>query len=134
MFYVGNAAYITCTALIKLSLLFQYLRVYNRGTTMYRLCVGLLVFTALWGAAYTFMAWFPCFPVKHLWLAPPGAKCYAFGSPDSQMFTATYESHTGVNMVLDVLVLAAPVPLYFDKHTPQKTRRGLLALLFMGCL
>jgi hypothetical protein len=79
-FYVANAAYIMTTVCVKLSLLCQYLRLFREG---YRrpLVITLLTLVSLWGGAFTFMAWFPCFPVHGFWnkrMSPP-ARCYGFG-------------------------------------------------------
>lgn len=59
MFYFENALYITNTAVIKLSLLLQYLRIFKAGTMRW-VCVSLFVLISLWGLTYSFMAWFPC--------------------------------------------------------------------------
>ena len=91
---------------------------------------------SIWGFVSSFMAFFPCFPVRDYWdtLTTSGDKCYAFGARSPGPLIAAFESHTGINMVFDVLVLAIPIPLYFEKDTPTKARRGLVVLLFMGCL
>ncbi len=135
-FYVMNASYTTSTACIKLSLLLQYLRIFTRGTGLWRICFGLIVFTLLWGFSYSFLAWFPCFPVSDQWASPrsPDSKCYAFGSEDVASFAGAFESHAGINMILDVIVLAIPIPLYFEKDTPARMRLSLLGLLFLGCM
>ncbi|CAJ2503568.1 Uu.00g109620.m01.CDS01 [Anthostomella pinea] len=133
-FYVANAAYVVSTAFIKLALLLQYRRVFERGYVMHRLITGLTVFTALWGLAYSFIAWFPCFPVWELWIADPGAHCYGYGSKTPGPFVATYESHSGINMVLDIIVLLIPLPLFFKESATFATRMRLVALLSMGTL
>ncbi len=134
MFYIANSCYVCSTAFIKLSLLFQYLRIFEKGTAIRKLCIALIVLVSLWGFAYAFMAWVPCFPIHNMWDITPGAKCYSFGSQSPDDFAATFESHTAVNVLFDVLVLAIPIPLYFEKDTPMKARIGLVVLLLMGCL
>ncbi|KAK6065229.1 hypothetical protein SCUP234_12676 [Seiridium cupressi] len=133
-YYIGNASYCTATALIKEALLLQYLRVYGRGHRMWRITVMVAVFTALWGFAYSFIAWVPCIPVKSFWENPPNAICYGYGSPKSAEFAATYESHTAINMILDLTVLAIPLPLLFRDGTAFKQRMRILGLLFMGSM
>ncbi len=135
-FYVMNASYTASTAFIKLSLLFQYLRIFEKGTALRKLCVGLIVFVSLWGVAYTFMAWFPCFPIHETWALPrsPDARCYAFGSNDAAPFVGTFESHAGVNMILDIILLIIPAVLLFSNRTLQKNRLSLMGLLFMGSM
>lgn len=90
------------------------------------------------------MAWVPCVPVSTYWNviyrvgdtdgdAEP-MRCYAYGSQFVSVFKATYESHAAVNMALDLLVMALPIPLYFQIGTPLKTRMGLVGILIMGAL
>ncbi|KAI1343254.1 hypothetical protein F5Y15DRAFT_228860 [Xylariaceae sp. FL0016] len=133
-FYVANASYVTSTAFIKGALLLQYQRVFDRGFFMHRLITCLIVFVALWGFTYSFLAWVPCVPVWEYWIADEGATCYAFGAPSPGPFVATYESHTAINMLLDVMVLLIPLPLYFKEGTSFQTRMRLTGLLSMGTL
>ncbi|KAK8083091.1 hypothetical protein PG996_001872 [Apiospora saccharicola] len=133
-FYVANAAYCTSTAFIKLALLLQYLRVYPKGSLMHRTCLATLLLTALWGLVYSFISWFPCFPVNHVWELKPDAKCYGYGSSRPSEFSATYESHTAINMILDAIVLIIPMPLLFKEGTGMAQRVRIAALLFMGTI
>jgi len=128
--------YIMSSTFIKLSLLFQYLRIFGRGTTIRKYTVALIAIIAMWGFTYSFMAIFPCFPIRDYWdtKTTSGSKCYLFGARRPETQVASFESHTASNMAFDILVLTLPVPLYFEKETPKKAKRGLLALLFMGCL
>ncbi|KAK3368024.1 hypothetical protein B0H63DRAFT_442776 [Podospora didyma] len=136
--YIANASYTMSTGLIKMSLLLQYLRMYTRGTFLYNVCRSLLVFVGLWGAAYSALAWVPCSPVHLFWdraYAPfemLTMNCYAYGSMKVSVFTATYESHAAVNMLLDLLVMALPIPLYFQPNTPFKSKLGLVMVVLMG--
>lgn len=133
-FYVANASYILATAFIKLALLLQYIRLFPHRQNLRRFCVGLIIFTSIWGAVYGFMAWVPCFPVHGYWDRDPNAVCYAFGNGLGKAFTITYETHTAINMVLDVLVLAIPIPLWFEKESTFRVKLGLLGLFSIGIL
>ncbi len=130
-FYVANASFIGAVTFIKLSLLFQYLRIYERGSPIHRFCVWLIVVISVWGIVFSFMAWVPCFPVHGYWDQTADSRCYGFGESMSRL---TFIVHTSLNMLFDLLVLAIPVPLYFDKHAPFKQRLGMLFLLLLGCL
>ncbi|KAI8959389.1 hypothetical protein F5Y11DRAFT_368106 [Daldinia sp. FL1419] len=131
-FYVANAAYVTSTALIKEALLLQYLRVFDQAIFIRRLLITLVVVTALWGFAYSFLAWVPCVPVDDFWIKGGGPTCYGYGSQYAKPFAATFESHAAVNMVLDVMVLLIPLPLFFKNGTTTNARVRLAALLSMG--
>lgn len=133
-FYVGNACYASTTTLVKLSLLCQYMRIFGRGTVRYYLCQIMVVFVALWGFAFSFLAWFPCFPVYEFWTSEGSDLCYGFGSPNTMEYVSTFESQAGSNMVLDLIVLALPISLYFQKETPLRSRMALLVLLVMGAV
>ncbi|KAL7624349.1 hypothetical protein AAE478_005911 [Parahypoxylon ruwenzoriense] len=133
-FYVCLATYTISTTLMKLCLLSQYLRIFEAESSRRArlLCwVGLAV-SALWGAAFSFCALFPCFPVSGFWdwLAP--ARCYGFGSKAPSEIAGAFAGHTGSNVVLDAVVLAIPVPLYFRKSTAWKQRVGIGLLLLLG--
>ncbi|KAI2619874.1 hypothetical protein GGS26DRAFT_322908 [Hypomontagnella submonticulosa] len=131
-FYIGNAAYVTSTALIKEALLLQYLRVFDRGIFVYRLLIGMIIFTALWGFAYSFLAWVPCLPVSDMWNEGGGQNCYGYGSRYATPFVATFQSHAAINMALDSIVLIIPLPLFFKDGTTTCTRMRLVGLISMG--
>ncbi|KAI1472158.1 uncharacterized protein F4812DRAFT_1488 [Daldinia caldariorum] len=133
-FYVANATYVTSTALIKEALLLQYLRVFDRATFIRRFVVALIVFTALWGFAYSFLAWVPCVPVHDYWSGKSDPYCYGYGSQSPAPLAATFESHAAINMVLDIMVLSIPLPLLFENGTSSSARVRLAALLSMGIL
>ncbi|OTB09854.1 hypothetical protein K445DRAFT_271728 [Daldinia sp. EC12] len=133
-FYVANAAYVTSTALVKEALLLQYLRVFDRARFIRRFLIALVVFTALWGFAYSFLAWVPCVPVYDYWSGRSDPNCYGYGSQYPTSFAATFESHAAVNMVLDIIVLVIPLPLLFKDGTTSSARVRLAALLSMGTL
>lgn len=62
--------------LVKVSLLFQYLRVFV-DPLLRRLCIGLIIITCAYAIAFCFMAWFPCIPVEGFWRRDLNAFCYA---------------------------------------------------------
>ena len=131
---MANAAYVSSTALIKLSLLFQYLRLYVKGTPLYRMVIVLLLIVSCWGLAFSFIAWVPCFPVDLFWnaiLGQTNGTCYGFANTIDR---TTYVMHTASNMLFDVLIFAIPMTLPFDKSTPFKQRLGMGVLLFLGVL
>lgn len=125
-FYVANAAYVTTTIFVKLSLLFQYLRLFREG---YRHTISLtmLAIVILWGTAFIFMAWFPCFPVSGFWnkrMVPP-AKCYGFGYRTMDEAKNTLFAFSGSNMILDIAIFLLPLTEYFK---PSLSRKQVLAM------
>ncbi|KAK4141466.1 uncharacterized protein C8A04DRAFT_30965 [Dichotomopilus funicola] len=138
-FYVFNGSYAMSTALIKISLPLQYMRLYQPGTPFHNTCRILVVFIGLWGTAYSILAWVPCVPVSDYWTViyeqdMSGLKCYGYGSQYVSVFTATYESHAAVNMMLDLVVMGLPIPLYFERGAHGRTRLGLVGIIAMGTM
>ncbi|KZM20215.1 hypothetical protein ST47_g8651 [Ascochyta rabiei] len=125
-FYVANAAYTSTTVCIKLALLCQYLRLFRKN---YRrvITLTLLAVVILWGGSFTFMAWFPCFPISGFWnktMSPP-AKCYAFGYRTTVEAKSTLLAFAGSNMSLDFIIFLVPLTEYFQ---PNLKRRQVLAM------
>ncbi|KAF2129413.1 hypothetical protein P153DRAFT_356991 [Dothidotthia symphoricarpi CBS 119687] len=133
--WLTNAAYHTTTAFIKLSLLFQYLRMF-RGGIRRKACIILVVFIALWGAAYSFIAWFPCFPVSGFWNRhqTPVPKCYGFGYAninDTKLIILVFAC---TNMFFDVAIFSIPLTEYFRKDLRKKQILAMTALFAMGSI
>ncbi|KAI2620250.1 hypothetical protein GGS26DRAFT_601808 [Hypomontagnella submonticulosa] len=124
--------YTVSTTLMKLCLLSQYLRIFKPGTRSRLICWIGLVVAALWGIAFSFCALFPCFPVSGFWEWTSPAHCYGFGSKVPSEIAGTFAGHTGSNVVLDAMVLAIPVPLFFRNTTAWKQRLGIGLLLLLG--
>jgi hypothetical protein len=110
-FHVANAAYIMTTLFVKLSLLFQYLRLLREG---YRRTITLILLTivSLWGLAFTFMAWFPCFPVSGFW--------------------NTLFAFSGSNMILDIAIFLLPLTEYFKPDLRRKQVLAMTGLFALG--
>ncbi|VUC35684.1 unnamed protein product [Clonostachys rosea] len=133
-FYLTNGFLNLAAAFIKLSLLCQYLRVFDRLSLPYKLSLFGIVVVSLWGVAFAILAFFPCSTVSDFWYSPPDARCWAYGSSEASHFTATFIAHSVLNMVLDLYILAIPTHLFFQSQSSSKTRFGLLALFFLGAV
>ncbi|KAH7014578.1 uncharacterized protein B0I36DRAFT_389433 [Microdochium trichocladiopsis] len=131
-FYIISGAYTTSTALVKLALLLQYLRMFDRGTPIYRFTICVTVFTALWGLAYSLMSWIPCTTPSKYWSLQLDDTCYGFSSMHVPELVATYESHTGINMSLDFLLLFIPLRLFWKSGTTRIQRLRLLGIFSLG--
>ncbi|PVI00608.1 hypothetical protein DM02DRAFT_562695 [Periconia macrospinosa] len=127
-FYVMNAVYVTETAIIKMSLLVQYLRVFKAGSMRW-ICLSLLGIITAWGFTYGFLTWVPCFPIQAFWdrFKYPNAKCYGFGFDFNKMndFVGLFVSHTALNMVFDFTIFITPMVLF---TTPKLKRKNIFAL------
>ena len=132
------ASYNGSTALIKISLLFQYLRVFERGTWTYRCALLLLVVISLWGFAYSFIAWFSCLPnPSAAWGNQNG--CYGGASKNKHTVIRVIEAQAGSNFAFDILVLLLAFRLRFalsakTAREVQATKVGMMVLIFLGSL
>lgn len=61
-------------------------------------------------------------------------QCWFFASPYVKEVGTAYLSHGVTNMILDIVVVALAIPLFWRKDKSAKTNRGLLALITMGAL
>lgn len=137
-FYIANGAYPLSTTFIKLALLFQYLRLFEKARRKLRIVtVVAIVCVCIWGFAFAYVAWIPCFPVKAYWnwkIPDSDATRYGYGSHNPTVFVATYLIHAVTNMVLDLATFAIPTPLWMDKTIQGKTRLGLFGLFMLGAI
>lgn len=131
--YVTNAAYHTTTALIKLSLLLQYLRLFRQGTLRY-ICITLLATVAGWGLAFSFLAWFPCLPVSGFWNRTAQSKCYGFGYRTMDEAKMTLFIFAGTNMFFDIVIFLIPLTEYFRPGLRKKQILAMTGLFAMGSL
>lgn len=58
LFWVANAVFTMSNALVKLSLLSQYLRIFQNAPMRFA-CKSLMILVSIWGSSYSFIAWFP---------------------------------------------------------------------------
>lgn len=119
--------------LVKLSLLAQYLRVFE-VPAMRRACKVLIGLVSLWGSIYTFVAWFPCFPPSGFWDYGVQSACYGYASPDPIHVYQTTVSATASNMAFDIITWALPIHLLADKGLARASKRALIGLLFLGTM
>jgi hypothetical protein len=127
--------YITNTAVIKISLLLQFLRIFKAGY-MRMICLGLIGLVSVWGLGFAFAGWFPCFPVRGYWDRTVAAKCYGFGfgdiGHDTNEFVAMYRAHSASNMVLDVSIFLTPLILFGRPNLKMKSLLSMAGIFALG--
>ncbi|KAH0424720.1 hypothetical protein CcaCcLH18_11365 [Colletotrichum camelliae] len=136
-FYICNAAYCMATTFIKMAVLCQYLTMFDYGSLSYRLSMLMLIVTAMWGTAYSILAWFPCNPVSAQWeLTKPATGRWGFGSDDLGIYKRTYISHVATNMVLDMVldmvVCGLPLPFAWGNGIRKRSIYGVVSLFIIG--
>jgi hypothetical protein len=133
LFYVLNINLNLAAAFIKLSLLFQFLRIFKKGTWPYRASLIGIVFVTLWGITFVLLSLFPCTVISDAWdIFARNAHCWGYASQDPDLFTATFVSHNLINTLFDIYITAIPFQLYFQPDVTLRTRMGLMVLLMMG--
>ncbi|KAI1816598.1 hypothetical protein GGS20DRAFT_536890 [Poronia punctata] len=134
-YYVALLAYTISTALMKLCLLSQYLRLFADDMRTRRLCWFFIALTSVWGLAFSVIALVPCVPIVSFWdWADTTARCYGFGSRVPAEISSTYGAHVTTNVLLDLIVLAIPIPHYFKTFKEKRQRVGFTLMILLGIL
>ncbi|TGJ78442.1 hypothetical protein E0Z10_g10320, partial [Xylaria hypoxylon] len=131
-FYVALLSYTISTTLTKLCLLTQYLRLFSNDLRARRVCWFFIVVSALWGLSFSIIAIVPCFPLSGFWNWEEKSRCYGFGSKNSNEIGGTYAAHVSTNVVLDLVILFIPIPLYFKTFKQKKQRVGFSIMFLLG--
>ncbi|KAG6355728.1 hypothetical protein INS49_003692 [Diaporthe citri] len=135
IFYIANATYPSSAGFIKLALLFQFLRIYEKGSRLWYTTVGTIVIVFAWCIGYGILGWVPTIPIQAYWDLTLPATRYAFGSLEVETFVYTYTSLTATNMILDIIILAIPAPLLlYNKTSSTKSRWALICLFSIGSM
>lgn len=121
---------------MKIAILLQFRRIFDEKAKRYHTVTKLmLLLTSLWGVSFSFVSWFPAFPVSAFWdLSNTNAVRYGIASLDPASFTGAYVALTTSNMVLDLLILTIPIPFYLRSSLSRKSRASLLGLFLLGSL
>ena len=98
------------------------------------LCLGLAGLITLWGLAFSFIGWFPCFPVRAMWDRTGKFKCYGFGYSDRASFIAMFQVHSATNMVFDLAVFAIPLVLFRAPNLKGKNFLALAGIFSIGAV
>ncbi|CBX96341.1 hypothetical protein IAQ61_001510 [Plenodomus lingam] len=141
--YTTNIAYCASSALIKLSIMFQFLRLFAESCPSHRSCQYriacrltwlLIIITTIWGIVFFFIAIFPCRPIEKNWYPSMEGQCFGWGSKDPDTFFPMFLGHSVSNSVLDIAVLALPAPFLGMLRLAGKGRAGLITLYTLGCI
>jgi hypothetical protein len=136
-------AYSASATLIKLAILFQYLRLFSESAStttsgQYRLArkltYVLITLCAAWGLTFFCLALFSCNPISKNWNPYLRGKCIGWGTKEPNQFFAMFLGHALSNAVLDALVLLLPVPFLAMLRLAGKSKAGLITLFILGCI
>ncbi|KAL4803358.1 hypothetical protein BDV18DRAFT_144636 [Aspergillus unguis] len=126
LFLVAGALYTACTALVKVSVLLFYLRIFPNRLLRLATFVSLGIIIA-WGAVYVFAEIFWCSPVSYFWTQwdrEHVGKCFDHD--------ALLLSHAGINMFLDITVVLLPMPVLARLQMSLEKRVGMCVMFATG--
>lgn len=102
-FYIMASLYFTQLTLLKLTLIFFYIRVFPAAPVQ-RLLWGTVAFVVAWGFAFVIVAIFQCQPIHYFWNKWDGlhhGKCL--------QINAITASNAGISIALDLWILGIPL-------------------------
>lgn len=124
-FHISACLYFVDTALVKLSIICFYLRIFPARTTR-RWLLGTFICTVVWTAAFILITVFQCWPVSYFWTQWDGTQ-----SGSCLDANAIAWSHASINIALDIWILAVPL---WQLRALQLHWRKKLAVALMFCV
>lgn len=146
MFWWANACYNMSMAAIKLSILFQYLRLLSdhpgsdktRPKILKIAVIALIVITSIWGIVYSVLAWVPSWPISADWtFTNNDATRYGYGTDDKDTFATTFLVHGASNMAIDIAVFCVPLfsrSMWITAGRQRQSRVALICLYGLGVM
>ncbi|KAH7066094.1 hypothetical protein BKA63DRAFT_495960 [Paraphoma chrysanthemicola] len=125
-FYIQASLYFAELALLKLSLLFFYIRVFP-GKGAQRVLWGTVAFTTAWGIAYIVVAIFQCRPISYFWTKWDGlhkGTCLDINSVTS--------SNAAISIALDFWSIGIPLWQLWGLKMHWKKKIGVAMMFCVG--
>ena len=136
IFYIGSVTYPVALTTIKLALLFQYLRLFRKGSRRRLISKYLIVFISVWGVFFCIPTWVPCLPVRAMWDLSPESlatrRCWGFSSSNLAESLGFYITQSITTTALDLAIFILPLHLFFQSGTEKRARVALIGLLLLG--
>jgi hypothetical protein len=128
IFYTTEVFYLAQVAVLKLSLLFFYLRIFP-GTSIQRLLWGTIILTLCFGIIFVFISIFQCQPIDYYWNKWDGehhGTCI-----NGNGFTW---ANAAISIVLDGWMLALPISQLFKLQLHWKKKVGVGIMFVVGTM
>ncbi|KAH8667855.1 hypothetical protein BGZ61DRAFT_289313, partial [Ilyonectria robusta] len=125
-FYIMGVLYFAQIALMKMSLLFFYLRIFP-GQLIRHLLWGTIIFNALFGVSYIFVAIFNCHPISFFWNRWDGehkGRCTDLN--------AIAVSNATISIALDLWMLVLPISQLGSLNLHWKKKVGVALMFCVG--
>ncbi|KAE9364028.1 hypothetical protein N431DRAFT_550668 [Stipitochalara longipes BDJ] len=118
IFYIGELSYLTCITLIRLSILFFYLRIFMKRR--FRVTVWItIIFVGASGLAFLIAALLQCVPISGVFDRSILSKCLDLN--------AVAFSNAGIGITQDVIILVLPFPEVI--HLTMIARKKIILIL-----
>lgn len=129
-FYVMEIIYFTQVGLLKLALLFFYLRIFSSsGRILHRMLWVTTGFTTMFCIAFVFAAVFQCRPISHFW------EKWTNEDPGTCLsINAIAWSNAAISITLDLWMLAIPVSQIKKLRLSWKKKVGASIMFGTGTL
>lgn len=127
-FYIVSILYFAALPLLKLSLLFFYIRIFP-ARNIRNLLWGTVVFNCLFGVAFVLTAIFQCTPISYNWtnwMAEGGGTCVNIN--------AVAWANAGVSIAVDLWMLALPFSQLKNLKMHWKKKIGVALMFCVGTL
>lgn len=128
-FYAMEVIYFSQVGLLKLSLLFFYIRLFSSsGAVMRNMLWATTIFTSLFCVAFVLVAIFQCKPISHFWNKwdDKNGTCLSIN--------AIAWSNAGISIALDFWMLAIPVSQLKKMQLSWKKKLGAMIMFGTGTL
>jgi hypothetical protein len=125
-FYIMAWLYFTQLTLLKLTLLFFYIRVFP-AKPVQRLLWGTIIFTLLWGIAFIIVAIFQCRPISYFW-----TKWDGMHHGTCLKINAITASNAAISIVLDFWILGVPLWQLWGLKLHWKKKIGVAMMFCVG--
>ncbi|KAL2795836.1 hypothetical protein BJX66DRAFT_336543 [Aspergillus keveii] len=126
LFFIEEELYCICIALIKISMLLLYLRLFPNAGIRATVFVALGL-TVIWGTVSFFVLLFSCWPISYYWNEWDGeheGRCISHNN--------ILLAHSTINIILDVGVICIPMPTLWNLHMPLEKRLGVCIMFAVG--
>lgn len=128
VFYAIEILYFAEVALLKLSLLFFYLRIFP-GTMVRRLLWGTVILDVCFGALFVLIAIFQCRPISYYWTSWDGEH-----QGSCLNINGLGWSNAVISIVLDSWMLALPISQLVSLQLHWKKKVGVALMFVVGTL
>jgi hypothetical protein len=125
-FYIMASLYFTQLTLLKLTLIFFYIRVFPAAPVQ-RLLWGTVAFVVAWGFAFVIVAIFQCQPIHYFW-----NKWDSMHKGHCLDINAITASNAGISIALDLWILGIPLWQLWGLKMHWKKKVGVAVMFMVG--